>query len=185
MTILKERLHGFTVGTDGKLYYWCYPGKELYMPELKGVIPDNVLINGANAVELYVDDLVQKAIAKTQAEHRERMLALQKVRVDVEVTHENFLLKGLLTHTSYGGVAKWDIHLLQPLEFEGLGTLYGNRYSHTPPGQELVEDFKPTNYALHQAKKELVQIYKRRRHERTFPLSHKVLRELKLKNGEA
>ncbi len=181
---------GYSVTKEGKLSFWCYPGANMHVPEVVGHVPDNVLIEGAKAVERYVHAKADEAVGKVLEAKRVRAASLQKVCVPLETVHENVMLKGVLTRTAYGGQAVWDVTLTEPLGFEARATLYCRKYGPRPMlyNELLSEDgLSPSNLALETGTKELVKMYERRRHERRFPLAYQVFHALKLiqDGGEA
>lgn len=181
---------GYEVTKEGKLSFWCYPGANMYVPEIVGHVPDNVLIEGAQAVERYVHAKADEAVGKILQAKRSREAALQKVSVPLETVHENVMLKGLLTRTAYGGQAVWDVTLTEPMGFEARTTLYCRKYGPRPTvyNELLSEDgLLPSNLAVEMGTKELAEMYEKRRHERRFPIAYQVFHALKLihDGGEA
>lgn len=180
---LSEHLHGFQVTKEGKLLFWCHPSKlSFHVPEVRGTIPEDVLLKGPEAVEKHVEKKLGEAVEAVLTAKRERSRKLDAVRVELETLHGSVRLKGALTNTIYGGQAVWDIHLTEPLGFEGRDTLYCRKYpAFTPDNELLSRDCEPTFYALELGKRTLIKLYEKRRHERTYPIAYDVLRKLKLR----
>jgi hypothetical protein len=183
---LQDRLHGFVVTKDGKLNFWCYPNHPtFFVPEIKDTVPDNIVVEGPDAVEKYVESRIVSAIDAVQKEHVDRRRKLDAVRIELEFVHGLIPLRGVLTSSIYGGQAVWDVHLTEPLGYEGRDTLCCRKYpARTPDNELLARDCQPTLYALSLAKRKLVELYQKRKHEKTYPVAYDVLRRLKLKGHE-
>lgn len=148
----------YGVNAEGKLVYDEYLLNETV--SIHTVIPDEVAARGEAAIKQYVSEYVTQVMRDREIHIQSRREKIHALDVTFAVSYDGRTLHGHVVSARNKPKGLFTVQLVRPIVYVGEETVYGSFLR--PPSFNEIGAL--TNEALEEAKKLLVEIYKRQKH---------------------
>ncbi len=168
----------YVVSRSGELVLCGYAWKHERNPDIKVVIPHELLEKGPAVVRAHAEGeamrLIEIAKAERLRKQRERHARLYAIQTFVEVECDGVLLKGKVTYNDRPNQGMFDVALVEPASYAAVDTMDYRRY-----GPDLLdENIELSSSAIQEAREKLAKLYRQQIKEEKYPEAYVLLKKL-------